>query len=77
MYINFLFSPVYFLGTQFLKTGSEMLCGKTMLEDNGQIYKIISSLEDTNKAYDQKELESLPSKAIKNSIDLLNKNRYI
>ncbi|XP_029170086.1 LOW QUALITY PROTEIN: uncharacterized protein LOC114939826 [Nylanderia fulva] len=47
--------------TQFLKTGSEMLCGKTMLQDNGQIYKIISSLEDTNKAYDQKELESLPT----------------
>lgn len=36
-----------------------------MIQDNGQISKIISSLEDTNKAYDQKELDSLPSKAIK------------
>lgn len=42
-----------------------MLCGKTMIQDNGQIYKIISSLQDANKAYDQKEFNSLPSKAIK------------
>ncbi|XP_072756384.1 uncharacterized protein Ldd isoform X2 [Anoplolepis gracilipes] len=47
--------------SQFLKDASEMLCGKTMIQDNGQIYKIISSLEDSNKAYDKKEFESLPN----------------
>ncbi|KAL6258986.1 hypothetical protein P5V15_008908 [Pogonomyrmex californicus] len=47
--------------SQFLKDSSEMLCGKQLIQDNGQIYKIISSLEDSNTAFDQKELESLPS----------------
>lgn len=47
--------------SQFLKDSSQMLCGKTLIEDNGQFYKIISSLKDNNKAYDQKELDSLPT----------------
>ncbi|XP_067204074.1 uncharacterized protein ldd isoform X2 [Linepithema humile] len=47
--------------SQFLKDASEMLCGRTMLQDNGQIYKIISSLKDSNTAYDLKELNSLPN----------------
>jgi len=45
-----------------------MLCGKTMIQDNERIYKIVTSLEDSNKAYDQKEFDSLPSKAIKKKI---------
>lgn len=47
---------------QFLKDSSKLLCGKTLIQDQGQIYKIISSLTDSNKASDQKELDSLPSK---------------
>ncbi|XP_050450054.1 uncharacterized protein LOC126850786 isoform X1 [Cataglyphis hispanica] len=47
--------------SQFLKDASELLCGKMMMQDNRQIYKIISNLEDTNKAYDKKELDSLPN----------------
>lgn len=56
---------VYFPDSQFLKDASKLLCGKIMMQDNRQIYKIISNLEDTNKAYDKKELDSLPSKATK------------
>ncbi|XP_020291877.1 uncharacterized protein LOC109858741 isoform X2 [Pseudomyrmex gracilis] len=47
--------------SQFLKDSSQMLCGKTLIQDNGQFYKIISSLKDSNKAYDKKELDSLPT----------------
>ncbi|XP_019697173.1 ATP-binding cassette sub-family A member 13 isoform X1 [Harpegnathos saltator] len=47
--------------SQFLKDASEMLCGKTLISDNGQFYKLITSLEDSNKAYDRKELDSLPN----------------
>ncbi|XP_014474957.1 PREDICTED: ATP-binding cassette sub-family A member 13 isoform X2 [Dinoponera quadriceps] len=47
--------------SQFLNDASALLCGKKLMSKNGQIYKIISSLEDSNKAYDQKELNSLPN----------------
>lgn len=53
---------VNLLDMQFLKDSSKLLCGKTLIQDQGQIYKIISSLTDSNKASDQKELDSLPSK---------------
>lgn len=47
---------------QFMKDSSKLLCGKTLIQDEGQIYKIISSLTDSNKEFDQKEIDSLPSK---------------
>ncbi|XP_024889665.1 ATP-binding cassette sub-family A member 13 isoform X1 [Temnothorax curvispinosus] len=48
--------------SDFLKDSSKLLCGKTLIDqDEGQIYKIISSLKDSNKASDQKELDSLPN----------------
>lgn len=53
---------VNLLDMQFLKDSSKLLCGKTLIQDQGQIYRIISSLTDSNKAFDQKELESLPGK---------------
>ncbi|XP_028048892.2 uncharacterized protein LOC105837746 isoform X2 [Monomorium pharaonis] len=46
--------------SQFLKDSSKLLCGRTLIQDEGQMYKIIASLKDSNKESDQKELESLP-----------------
>ncbi|KAK2584735.1 hypothetical protein KPH14_007066 [Odynerus spinipes] len=45
----------------FLKDSSKMLCGKTLLDDNSQLYKLIASIEDNTKAEDKRELESLPT----------------
>ncbi|XP_032690190.1 uncharacterized protein LOC116853290 isoform X2 [Odontomachus brunneus] len=49
--------------SQFLKDASDMLCGKPLMlqDNNGQIYKIVSNLKDSNKASDQEELNSLPN----------------
>ncbi|KAL0111880.1 hypothetical protein PUN28_013230 [Cardiocondyla obscurior] len=50
--------------SQFLKDSSKLLCGKPLVQENeGQIYKIITSLKDSNKASEQKELESLPTES--------------
>ncbi|XP_053595540.1 uncharacterized protein LOC103571174 isoform X2 [Microplitis demolitor] len=46
---------------KFLQDASEMLCGKKLISDNGQFYRIISSIEDKEKAYDERELNSLPT----------------
>ncbi|KAG7198455.1 hypothetical protein KM043_005838 [Ampulex compressa] len=51
--------------SQFLQDSSEMLCGRALISDNGQIYKIISSLEDSNKGLEERELETLPSEFCK------------
>lgn len=50
------------LDSQLLTEASKMLCGKKLIQDSGRLYKLIYSLEDTNKAYDQKEYNSLPGK---------------
>ncbi|XP_066598930.1 uncharacterized protein ldd isoform X2 [Prorops nasuta] len=52
--------------SQFLHDSSEMLCGRTMMSDSGEFYKIISSIED-NSQIDQRELDSLPTKFCKDT----------
>ncbi|XP_076237165.1 lipid droplet defective [Calliopsis andreniformis] len=47
--------------SKFLQDSSEMLCGQAMVSDNGDLYKIISKLEDNSKEFDQAELDSLPT----------------
>nr|XP_033339925.1 uncharacterized protein LOC117228336 [Megalopta genalis] len=47
--------------SKFLEDSSKMLCGQAMVSDNGDLYKIISRIEDNSKQYDQAELDSLPS----------------
>ncbi|KAH0550173.1 hypothetical protein KQX54_017854 [Cotesia glomerata] len=46
---------------KFLQDASKMLCGKQLIQDSGQFYRIISSIEDKEKTYDQAELNSLPT----------------
>ncbi|XP_076641439.1 lipid droplet defective [Halictus rubicundus] len=46
---------------KFLEDSSKMLCGQAMVSDNGDLYKIISKIEDNSKQYDQAELDSLPT----------------
>ncbi|XP_011684588.1 PREDICTED: uncharacterized protein LOC105447955 isoform X2 [Wasmannia auropunctata] len=46
--------------SQFLKDSSKLLCGRTLIQDEGQFYKYITNLKDSNKASDQRELDSLP-----------------
>ncbi|CAK9819447.1 ATP-binding cassette sub-family A member 13 [Anthophora plagiata] len=47
--------------TKFLQDSSEMLCGQPMVSDNGDLYRLISKLEDNSKEYNQDELDSLPT----------------
>ncbi|XP_026675626.1 uncharacterized protein LOC108632621 isoform X2 [Ceratina calcarata] len=47
--------------SKFLQDASEMLCGQPMVSDNGDLYKLISKLEDNSKEFDQMELDSLPT----------------
>ena len=49
-------------GGQFLRDASKMLCGKPLFAEGGQFYRVISSIEDQQKKYDERELNSLPSK---------------
>jgi len=51
-----------FVDSQLLTEASKMLCGKEVMQESGRLYRFIYSLEDTNKAYDQKEFNSLPGK---------------
>ncbi|XP_053973403.1 uncharacterized protein LOC128873691 isoform X1 [Hylaeus volcanicus] len=53
--------------SKFLQDSSEMLCGQPMISDNGDMYKIISKLEDNSKEFDQAELDSLPSDFCRNA----------
>ncbi|XP_076176197.1 lipid droplet defective isoform X2 [Ptiloglossa arizonensis] len=47
--------------SKFLQDSSQMLCGQAMVSDNGDLYRIISKIEDNSKAFDKAELDSLPS----------------
>lgn len=47
--------------SKFLQDSSKMLCGQAMVSDNGDLYKIISRIEDNSKEFDKAELDSLPS----------------
>ena len=47
--------------SRFLQDSSEMLCGQAMVSDNGDLYRIISKLEDNSKEFDKAELDSLPT----------------
>ncbi|XP_011868082.1 PREDICTED: uncharacterized protein LOC105562133 isoform X2 [Vollenhovia emeryi] len=50
--------------SQFLKESSKLLCGKALIqEENGQIYKILTRLKDSNKASERMELDSLPNES--------------
>ncbi|OAD61200.1 ATP-binding cassette sub-family A member 13 [Eufriesea mexicana] len=53
--------------SKFLQDSSEMLCGQPIVSDNGQLYKIISQLEDNSKEFDKIELDSLPTDFCRNS----------
>lgn len=50
-----------FAASKFLQDSSMMLCGQPMVSDNGDLYKIISRIEDNSKDFDKVELDSLPS----------------
>lgn len=50
-----------FAASKFLQDSSQMLCGQPMVSDNGDLYKLISKIEDNSKEFDQEELDSLPS----------------
>lgn len=52
---------MHFVASKFLQDSSEMLCGQPMVSDNGDLYKIISKIEDNSKDFDKAELDSLPS----------------
>nr|XP_031839600.1 uncharacterized protein LOC116430078 isoform X2 [Nomia melanderi] len=47
--------------SKFLEDASKMLCGEALVSDNGDLYKIISKIEDNSKEYDRAELDSLPT----------------
>ncbi|KAK9294638.1 hypothetical protein QLX08_010802 [Tetragonisca angustula] len=47
--------------SKFLQDSSEMLCGQPMVSDNGDLYRIISRIEDNSKEFDKAELDSLPT----------------
>ncbi|XP_044002930.1 uncharacterized protein LOC122848731 isoform X2 [Aphidius gifuensis] len=51
---------------QFLQDASKLMCGHELLSDNGQFYRLISSLKDNNKYYDDMELNSLPTDFCRN-----------
>ncbi|XP_011308769.1 uncharacterized protein ldd isoform X2 [Fopius arisanus] len=46
---------------KFLEEASELMCGRQMVSDSGEFYRIISQIEDTKKTVDQRELDSLPT----------------
>lgn len=52
---------MHLVASKFLQDSSEMLCGQPIVSDSGQLYKIISRLEDNSKEFDRIELDSLPS----------------
>ncbi|XP_033187616.2 lipid droplet defective isoform X1 [Bombus vancouverensis nearcticus] len=53
--------------SKFLQDSSEMLCGQPMVSDNGDLYKIISKIEDNSKDFDKAELDSLPTEFCRNT----------
>nr|XP_012136751.1 PREDICTED: uncharacterized protein LOC100878441 isoform X3 [Megachile rotundata] len=53
--------------SKFLQDSSQMLCGQPMVSDNGDLYKIISKIEDNSKEFDQEELDSLPTDFCRNT----------
>lgn len=50
-----------FTASKFLQDASQSLCGEAMVSDSGDLYKVISKIEDNSKEYDKAELDSLPS----------------
>ncbi|XP_043481651.1 ATP-binding cassette sub-family A member 13 isoform X2 [Leptopilina heterotoma] len=46
---------------QFLGEASKMLCSKPLVQEGGDFYKVIASLEDNIKAADERELRTLPT----------------
>ncbi|XP_076548743.1 lipid droplet defective isoform X1 [Osmia lignaria lignaria] len=53
--------------SKFLQDSSEMLCGQPMVSDNGDLYKLISKIEDNSKEFDKGELDSLPTDFCRNT----------
>ncbi|CAL7936973.1 unnamed protein product [Xylocopa violacea] len=53
--------------SKFLQDSSQMLCGRPMVSDNGDLYKIISQLEDNSKEFNRAELDSLPTEFCRNT----------
>lgn len=51
---------------QFLQDASKLMCGKELLSDNGQFYRLMSSLQDNKKEYDDMELKTLPTDFCRN-----------
>lgn len=49
---------------QFLGEASKVLCSKPLVEEGGQFYKVIKSIEDNRKNYNDRELNSLPSELL-------------
>lgn len=52
---------------KFLQDTSKMMCGKALVTENGDFYRVISSIKDKKKAFDQKELDSLPTEFCKDT----------
>ncbi|XP_048511619.1 ATP-binding cassette sub-family A member 13 isoform X2 [Athalia rosae] len=50
---------------QFLKESGEMLCGKSMVQDTGKFFKIISQIEENGAEFNDVELASLPTDSCK------------
>ncbi|XP_033223873.1 phospholipid-transporting ATPase ABCA1 isoform X3 [Belonocnema kinseyi] len=46
---------------QFLGEASKMLCSRPLVEEGGQFYRVIKSIEDNTKNYNERELNSLPT----------------
>ncbi|XP_028982053.1 uncharacterized protein LOC107039836 isoform X2 [Diachasma alloeum] len=46
---------------KFLQDASELMCGRQLISDSGEFYRIITQIEDTKKTVDQRELDSLPT----------------
>ncbi|XP_063992095.1 ATP-binding cassette sub-family A member 13-like isoform X2 [Diachasmimorpha longicaudata] len=46
---------------KFLQDASELMCGRQLISDSGEFYRLITQIEDTKKTIDQRELDSLPT----------------
>ncbi|XP_023289550.1 uncharacterized protein LOC105698871 [Orussus abietinus] len=50
-----------YLSGKFLQDASGMICGRPLVTDSSTFYRVLSSIEDNMKNFDQRELESLPT----------------
>ncbi|KAK0086066.1 hypothetical protein PV325_003922 [Microctonus aethiopoides] len=46
---------------KFLRDSSEMLCGRPLISDSSEFYRLLSSLKDKQTEFDDKEMNSLPT----------------